>query len=451
MTEGPILSKLFKFALPLAIINVTQLLYNTIDITILGNFAGDDAVAAVGSTASLIYMLTGLFNGLGGGVNVVVARAVGAKDMMRARRATGTALLTGACCGLFLMLVTIPCAPIFLRWMNCDPEILPTAITYLRLIFLSMPMQMLYGFVASAIRASGNSTRPMIIGLTAGGCKVLFNFFFVGVLKLGAPGAAMSTICSQIIAFTLVLAVILRDRDGYYALEKKNLRINKEDLLDIVRIGIPGGLSGFFFYGANAVIQSSVNSMGKTVMTADAVAAQFDAFIYTVGAAVAGATMAFAGQNMGAGKLDRVKKVVGTASGLATAASLTLGVIFLLFSNQLCSLVTDSPEVIAIAKTRMTLLCLTYFTSSIMEVLNGSLSAMGWHRSTMYVGFICGLCARVVWAKVIWPPLGTLATLYISFPVSNLMAIAIYLLIFRHAIRVLESRFAYRNQPAQQK
>ena len=155
--------------------------------------------------------------------------------------------------------------------------------------------------------------------------------------------------------------------------------------------------------------------------------------------------MAFAGQNMGAGKLDRVKKVVGTASGLATTVSLSLGVVFLLFANQLCALVTDNPEVIAIAKTRMTLLCLTYFTSSIMEVLNGSLSAMGWHRSTMYVGFFSGLCARVFWAKVVWPSLGTLATLYISFPVSNLLAIGIYLIIFRHAIRVLESRFAHQK------
>lgn len=449
MTEGPILKKLFKFALPLAVINVIQLLYNAIDITILGNFAGDDAVAAVGSTGSLNAVLCGLFYGLSGGVNVVVARAVGAKDMARARRATGTALLTGIVCGLFLMAVAIPFGPTLLRWMNCDPDVLPAATLYLRIIFASMPLQMLYNFVSSAIRASGNSTRPMIIGLTAGGCKVGFNFLFVGLLKLGAPGAAISTFCSQIIAFTLVFTIILKDRNAYYALEKKYLRINKEDLADIVRIGLPGGLSGTFFYGANAVIQSCVNSMGKVVMTADAVAAQFDSFIYTVGAAVASATMAFVAQNMGAGKLDRVKKALGTACGLATTVSLALGVVFLMFSSPLCGLVTDNPEVIAIAKTRMTLLCLTYFTSSIMEVFNSSLSSMGWHRSTMYVGFFCGLGARVLWAKCIWPSLGTLAALYISFPVSNLLAIGIYLRIFKHAILVLENRFAYRKLEAQ--
>jgi Na+-driven multidrug efflux pump len=155
--------------------------------------------------------------------------------------------------------------------------------------------------------------------------------------------------------------------------------------------------------------------------------------------------MTFTGQNMGAGKLDRVKKVLGTACGLATAVSLALGVVFVLFSSQLCGLVTDNPEVIAIAKTRMTLLCLTYFTSSLMEVFNSSLSSMGWHRSTMYVGFFCGLGARVLWAKGIWPMLGTLATLYISFPVSNLLAIGVYLLIFRHAMRVLEARYAYKK------
>ena len=154
MTDGPILKKLVRFMLPLCIINVTQMLYNAIDVAILGNFGGDDAVAAVGAAGSLSYILTGLFQGLGGGVNVVVARAVGAKDIDRARRATGTALLTGIVCGLILMAATIPLAPTLLTWMNCDPEVLPLSAHYMRILFISMPLQMLYNFVASAIRAS---------------------------------------------------------------------------------------------------------------------------------------------------------------------------------------------------------------------------------------------------------------------------------------------------------
>ena len=442
MTEGPILKKLVRFMLPLCIINVVQMLYNAIDVAILGNFGGDDAVAAVGAAGSLSYILTGLFQGLGGGVNVVVSRAVGAKDIDRARRATGTALLTGIICGCILLAVVMPMAPTLLTWMNCDPEVLDLSVLYMRVLFLSMPLNMLYNFVASAIRATGNCTRPMMIMLISGAGKVGFNFLLVGGFKMGVVGAALSSVLSMTIAFSLVLFTIIRTKDAPYTLERKNLRIRGDLLKNMVRFGLPGGVSSMCFYAANAVIQTAVNSMGKTVMAANTVASQFDSIIYTVGTAIAISTMAFVGQNMGARKPDRIKKVVGVAIVLATVISLTMGVIFVAFSDQLCGTITDSPEVIEIAKTRMTLLCLTYFTSSIMEVLAVSLSSMGHYKNHLAVGITCGLGARVLWVKLFWPMFGTLFGLYLSFPVSNLLAIAEYATVFLISIPRLKAKFA---------
>jgi len=432
MTEGPILSKLIRYSIPLIVINVTQMLFSAIDVSILGQFGGDASVAAVGTTGSLIQLITGLFFGLASGVNVAVAHGVGAKDMETARRATGTAIVTALICGLMLMAVSIPCARIFLLWMKCDPAVIDLAVRYLRIYFLGMSIMMAYNFIAAALRASGDSLRPMIVMLTSGVVKVLSNLILVGGFKLEVTGAALSTIISQSTAMVLMLLVLSRSK-----LSLSRVRVYKAQLTRIVQVGIPSGMCSLFFYAANVVIQTAVNSLGTVAMTANTIATQYDSFVYVIGSAFAATCMAFVGQNMGARNLDRVKQGIRISVTVTTVACTVVGLIFVLLSGPLCTTVSSDPEVIAIAKQRMLILCMTYFTSGIMEILSLSLSSMGWFKVTMVVGFFCGLGARVLWTWVFWPMVGSLAFLYVSYPISNVLAIIVYLFVLRCAVQKL--------------
>jgi len=440
MTNGPILKSLILYAVPIAIINVMHLLFNATDVAVLGIFAGDDTVAAVGATTALITLITSIFNGLSSGVNVIVARHVGARDMIKSRRAVGTACVLGLLSGLILMVITLIGARTFLEWMKCDAAVIDNSVKYLRIYFLGMPILMLYNFIAASLRASGDSVRPMYFMLIAGVLNVLLNVFFIVVLHMTVDGVAVATVLSNAVALGLALSLLLKN-DGYCKIERKNLRIFKEELIPIVKIGIPGGIGGIFFYMANVVIQTAVNTLGKDAMTANAVASQFDAFIYTVGAAFATACMAFVGQNLGAKKIDRIKGVIIKTIMTATVISLGLGVIFIMLSDVLCGIMTDNPAIVDIAKTRMYLLCSTYFTASIMEVFSFSLRALGWYKNTVAVGFLCGFIIRVFWVNVIWPLNPALWTLYMSYPVSNIIAIAIYLYVFAKAMKKLRKDF----------
>jgi len=443
MTEGRILPKLFSLTLPILAINIIHSVYNMIDSALLGQTVGDDAVAAVGATTAIFSLIYTLVGGLCTGVNVLAARAVGAKNFDRAREVTGTAMLSLILIGLAALAVVYPLAPTILRWTNCDPEVLPLATTYLRIIFLSLPVQWFYRYQSATLRAAGNTTYSMVILLISGASKVIFNFLFLKGMNMGIEGPALATLFSHVIALLLFLVVILRSKDAPYSIQRKNLRIRKNILWDMVRFGIPAGMSGVFFYTASTIIQSAVNSLGKTVMAANSVAMRFDGFVYTVGSAVALAGMSFVGQNVGAKKPDRVVKSIKVAVALSTAMSLSLGVVFLLFSDSLCGLISSNPEVLALAKMRLTFYCLTYFITSIMEILASSLTALGYAKNNVCVGFIVGLCLRAGYVLFLWPSFGTLMSLYAVVPVTSLLACTEYLIALKKlALPKLRRRIA---------
>lgn len=436
MTEGPIYRRLLAYALPIAIVNVMHRLFNTVDIAVLGIFAGDLEVAAVGATTSLITLINSVYVALGSGVNVLVAKYVGAKNQEMARKTVGTAMVLGVLCGLVLMSVVLAFGETFLIWMKCDPVLLPSAAKYLRIYFCGMPFIVLYSFLASSLRGTGDSVRPMIYMLIAGVLNIVLNVVFVAILKVKVEGVAVATVLSQTVALMLTLRTLLKS-DGYSKVEKQNVRLDKRIVLQIVKIGIPISVGSVSFYVANVVIQTAVNTLGAQFVTANAVASQFDGFIYTVGSAIATATMVFVAQNVGAMKLDRIKKGMFAGVLTATGISLLMGILFVVFSDLLCSIVTQDPKIILLAQERMRLLCLTYFTASIMEVLAFSLRAMGWYKSTVLVSFLAGLGMRVIWVKYIWPLRSTLGVLYTCYPVSNVIAIGIYLVFCYFALKKL--------------
>lgn len=441
LLNGRIFKTLALYSMPLIITNVVQILFNAVDVAVLSLMAGDLPVAAVGACGSLITLLVSLCTGFSTGANVLVARRIGAQNEDGVRRAAGTALVIGFCSGVILMVIALAFARQFLILMRCQPDVLDMATLYMKIYFMGMPITMLYNFVASILRASGDSVRPMTYMLIAGVLNVALNVLFVGVLGLTVEGVAIATVLSQLVSLVLGLTALARSK-GACRIEARHLRIRRQEFSQMLRIAVPSCLGALSFYVANVIISSAVNSMSTEAMTANAISGQFDGVIYTVGCAIAGATMTMVGQNLGAGRLDRIRKTMRISVAYVTAVSLLLGIAFVLLAEPLLHILTDTPKVVEIAKDRMTLLCLTYFITSIMEVFSFSLRSLRRQKDVMIVSAICGFGVRCAWVWFVWPLRPTLSMLFASFAVSALTAIIFYLFIYRSAMRKLEEEFA---------
>ncbi len=438
LTEGSIFKALLIFSIPMIVTNTINLLFHAADVAVLAFFADGPAVAAVGACGTLISLMVSLFMGFATGANVLISKRIGARDEEGTKRAVGTSLAVGFFSGLLLMAVALIFARRFLILMNCQPDVLDMATLYMRVYFLGMPILMLNSFATSVLSASGDSLRPMVYQMISGVLNIFANIFFVTVCHMTVEGVAIATVLSSAVTLTLVLIRLFRAK-GICRVRVQYLRIELPELSEIVRIGIPTCLCSLFFYAANVILASAVNSMSTDAMTANAISSQFDAIIYTVGAAIASATAVMVSQNFGAGQLDRIRRVMRISTVYVTAVSLFLGVCFVLLAEPMLGILSDSPAVIAIAKDRMTLLCLTYFVTSIMEVLSFSLRALRRQKSTMVVGGICGFGIRCLWRWLVWPLHPTLSTLFACYAVSALVAIVIYLFVYRSAMKSFSS------------
>ena len=434
LTEGSIFKALVAFSFPMIITNTVNLLFHAADVAVLAIFVDGPAVAAVGACGSLITLMVALFTGFATGANVLIAKRIGSGDPDGARRAIGTSLSIGLLSGIFLMIVALIFAQDFLVLMNCQPDVLDMATLYLRIYFMGAPILMLKNFAIAILRSTGDSVRPMIYSFIAGGTNILANIFFVLVFNMTVEGVALATVLSAALSLTLSMIRILRS-GKVCKIEMRDLGIGKAELFEIVRIGVPTCLCSLFFYAANVILSSAVNSMSTDAMTANAISSQFDGVIYTVGTAIASATSVMVAQNIGARQIERVKATIRVSIAYVSAVSIALGVIFVVFADLLLGFLSDSSTVIEIAKDRMTLLCLTYFVTSIMEVLAFSLRALKRQKSTMVVGGICGFGIRSLWRWFIWPLYTTLSMLYACYTVSAAIAILIYLFVYRGALK----------------
>lgn len=441
LTEGKVFRTLFIYSLPLILTNVVQLLFHAADVTVLGIMVDDNAVAAVGACGPIISLLVSLFASFATGANILIAKHVGAKNEARGRRATGTAVIIGFLSGIIMMIIALIWARDILVLMKCQADVLDTAVTYMRIYFLGMPIIMLYNFVAAILRSVGDSLRPMIYMLVAGCVNIGLNIFFIAICNMTVTGVALATLISNLVSLILALIAMLKNK-GYCKIELKNLKIFKDEFKEIVKIGIPACLCSLSFYIANLFMSAGVNSISSDAMTANAIAGQFDAIVYNVGMSIAIACMSMVGQCYGAGLIDRIKKTVGVSAVYATVASLSLGTVFVICSDFLLDIMTDSASVIAIGKEQLTVVCLTHFITSLMEVLSFSLRALKRPNCTMVVGFICGFGVRVLWATVIWKALGgAVSTLFFAYGVSAFCAMVIYAVIFAGVIKKEKNSF----------
>lgn len=419
MCSGPILPKLLQFTLPLMCSSVLQLLFNAADIIVVGRFAGDNSLAAVGSNTSIIGLLTNLFIGLSVGANILAARHCGAGEDEGLRQTVHTSMLLSLVSGFLLALVGVGGARSILVWMQSPPEVLDLATLYLRIYFLGMPATMLYNFGAALLRAVGDTRRPLYYLLGAGIVNVVLNLIFVIVCKLDVAGVAMATVISQCISAALVVRCMMRE-PGAVHLELRKLKIWPVRLRQILQTGLPAGFQGILFALSNVVIQSSINSFGETVAAGNAAAANIETFVYASMNAFYQANISFTSQNLGAGNYRRIRQILLRAQGCAIVVGVVLGGLATLLGPQLLGIYSDSTAVIAAGMDRMRIVCLTYALCGMMDVAVGSLRGIGYSVMPMIVTLVgaCGL--RLVWVSTLFqiPALHTAQTIYWSYPVS---------------------------------
>lgn len=439
MCSGPLWGKLLLFSVPLILSGILQLLFNAADIVVVGRFSGNHALAAVGSTSSLIQLFVNVFIGCSIGTNVLVGRFYGAKDAKNVSETVHTSILFSIVCGCILIFLGVAFARPMLEWMATPPEVLGQAVLYMRIFFVGMPAMMLYNFGAAVLRATGDTQRPLYYLLLAGVINVVLNLFFVIVCGLGVAGVALATIISQAVSALLVLRCLMHT-EGMCRLELKKLKLHRDKLKHIVRIGFPAGMQSAIFSISNVLIQSSVNSFGAIAMAGNTAASNLEGFVYTSMNAIYQATLSFTSQNMGAGNQKRIDQILWRCLVLVTVIGGIFGCLMVLFSPHLLGIYSSDAEVIAYGIQRLKIICLPYFLCGIMEVLVGSLRGMGYSVMPMLVSLTgaCGL--RIVWIFTVFAWQHSLFVLYLSYPITWVITAAAHLVCWCKLRQIMKKR-----------
>ncbi len=444
MCSGPILSKLLQFALPLMLSSMLQLLFNAADIVVVGRFAGDNSLAAVGSTSSIVHLLTNLFLGLSIGANILASRFYGAGDREGLRQTVHTAVLMSLVSGVMLAVVGIFCTRTVLVWMQSPPEVIDLAALYLKIYFIGMPANMLYNFGAALLRAVGDTRRPLLFLLLAGIINVGLNLLFVIVFHMDVAGVALATILSETVSALLVVRCMMKET-GAVHLELRQLKLWPIRVKQILQTGVPAGLQQIMFSLANVVIQSTVNSFGPTMVAGNAAAENIEAFVYAACNAFSQASLCFTSQNLGAGRLDRIPKILTRSLLCGGVICTSLGWFAYLFGTQLLGIYTDNPEVITAGLSHMAIISVTYGICGLMDATAGSLRGIGYSVLPMLISLVgvCVLRLLLVTALFQFPRFHVIETVFSAYPVSwsvtFIAHLTFFLICFRRVKRRLES------------
>ena len=431
MCSGPILRKMLMFALPLMLSSILQLLFNAADIVVVGKFAGDNSLAAVGSNTALINLLTNLFIGLSIGANVVAARHYGAKAWDDLRRTVHTAMLLSMLSGALLLVLGVIGAEQMLIWMQTPEEVLPLATVYLRIYFLGMISTMVYNFGSALLRAVGDTKRPLYFLLCAGIINVILNLLFVIGFQMDVMGVAIATVISETVSALLVLRCLVKEKGGIH-LELRAMRIDRKKMLQILRIGLPAGFQGVVFALSNVVIQSSVNIFGNIVVAGNSAAANLEGFVYMAMNAFYQTTLSFVSQNYGAGEQKRINRIVLLGEACVIVTGTLLGNMVVFFGNDLLQIYSNNPEVIAAGMVRLHYISMIYALCGIMDVMVGALRGIGYSIMPMIVSIV-GVCVlRLIWLATVFqiPELHKIETVYLSYPVTWILTSLVYIVFF---------------------
>ncbi len=419
MCSGAILPKLLKLTLPLMLSSVLQLLFNAADIIVVGNFGSQNSIAAVGSTSSLVNLVTNLFLGLSTGANVMTSRYMGANDNERVNRTVHTSILLSVISGLILTVVGVIFADKMLLMMNTPPEVLELSTVYLRIYFGGMIAMMIYNFGSSILRSKGDTKRPLYYLALAGVINVVLNLIFVILFKMDVAGVALATVISQCVSAFLVIRCLIKETDAFH-FDFRKLRLDRVITMKILGIGLPAGFQGVVFSLSNVVIQSSINSFGSVVMSGSAAAASIEGFVWVSMNAFSQGALTFVSQNIGAAKYSRINRIAIIACACAAVTGFVLGNLAYIFGGPLLSIYDPRPEIIQPGLTRMSLVCVFYFTCGLMDCIVGAIRGMGYAVAPTIVSLLgaCGL--RILWIFTIFtiPEYHTEFMLFLSYPLS---------------------------------
>ncbi len=445
MVNGPLFGKIVRFAVPLMISGMLQLLFNAADIIVVGNFAGATALAAVGSTGALINLLVNLFIGLSVGTNVLVARYYGAGDVKHLSEVVHTSVLTSLVSGGVLVVVGLIAAEPLLTLMGTPDDVLSQAALYMRIYFCGMPVTMLYNFGSAILRSVGDTKRPLYFLMMAGVLNVGLNLFFVIVFHMGVAGVALATVISQALSAGLVLLCLVRTHAAY-RVDLKHLHIYKDKLIGMMKIGLPAGMQGMVFSISNVLIQSSINSFGSIAMAGSTAASNIENFVYMAMNTFYQTSLSFTGQNVGAKRFDRVKRIAGICVGCVTVVGITLGCGAYLFGHQLLPIYNSDPDVIAYGMIRLLINCTPYFLCGVMDTLVGSIRGLGYSVMPMIVSLLGSCATRVVWILTVFAAFHSFEVLFLIYPISwGVTAVAhfiCFLLAFRRRQAQLNTEHA---------
>ncbi len=428
MTEGSIVKKLLLFSIPLILGNLLQQTYNTVDSIIVGNYVGRNALAAVGSSAMLIYLLIGFSQGIAVGASVIISQAIGAKDNKRINFSVHTAIMIAILLGLFLSIVGFVFTPQLLKWMKTPAEIMVESVEYLRLFSLGLVFSIVYNMEAGILNAVGNSKRSLLYLGIASVTNIFLDLLFVRGFNMGIKGVAIATNISQFISCILALIFLLRVNDTYKVYLKK-IKIHKKIAINIIKVGFPTGLQSTVVSLSNVLIQTSINIFGPSIIAGFGIYLKIDGFNILPILSLSMASTTFTGQNYGARKKDRIKKGMWITLIMAVIYTIITGILILIFSRPLVSLFTKEEDVIKAGVLSMKYFCPFYSLLAVLHSLAGTVRGAGKTIPPMLVLLFSMCIFRIFWIHFILPMDNTVENILVLYPITwgiGLTLMAIY-------------------------
>ncbi len=450
LLEGKLWRNILMFTLPIILSGMLQLVFNAADLIVVGKFDtvnGSLAQAAIGSTGSMINLIVGVFLGISIGVNVVIARLIGARQLEHLKTAVQTAMTLAFIAGAIIAVLGFIFTKPLLRLIDTDSAVMPFAVDYLRIYFIGAPFSMIYNFGSAVMRAWGDTKRPTVYLTIGGVANVLMNLFTVIVLGMGVKGVAIATTLSNLIACVLIIIRLVKT-DEPIRLYLKGIKLNSHWASQILSLGLPAGVQGALFSLSNVIIQSAVNSFGNPHITAgNGNASNVEGFVYIAMNSFCQAAVTFTGQSVGAENFKLAKKILYTSLLLVGAVGLIGGMTVCLLREPLMELYSSNVEDIAAGMDRLVIVCANYFLCGIMDVTTGAIRGMGNSTVPMIIALIGACGMRIAWVYTVFKAWHTTTSLYISYPISWILtftALLIFAVLYRKKLeRALAERQKY--------
>lgn len=420
MTQGNIWKLLITFSIPLIIGNLLQQMYNTADSIIVGNFVGSNGLAAVGSGTALINLIIAFAQGASVGAGVVVSQYIGADKKDKIKISVHTSICISIILGLILSLLGIFASPSLLIMMKTPKVVLKSSILYLQIYCGGLIFNVIYNMATGILNAAGNSKKPLVYLAIASFTNIILDLLFIKIFKLGVMGAAIATDISQAISCILAIGYLLKVKSDY-KLYIKDLKINKETAVKIIKIGLPTAIQNMVISFSNVLVQSSVNAYGATAMAGYAAYLKIDGFNILPVLSISMAVTTFTGQNVGANRLDRVKKGMYSSLIMVLVYTVFIGAVLLIFSHQVLGLFTHSAQVIKYGQLAMKYFCPYYFLLGILNVFAGTVRGAGKGIPPMIILLFSMCIFRILWIKIALPFYSSIDGVFILYPISWLV------------------------------